>query len=93
MSPQVHITDVTSLFLIIFAHALITLKSDSEPPTRLTAYQKYFIASTGATNWNVLSKLVSNGLAKAKSERVEALPTLEVRSVSADGEELGFFGP
>jgi hypothetical protein len=54
----------------------------------LTTYQKYFIASTGATDWNNIALLVSGALATSDSEKVKSLTSFEVRRVDGSDENL-----
>lgn len=88
LSTQVHIDDLTSLFLLIFSHALTSLTSDPTPP--LTAYQKYFIGSTGVLDWNALAGLVSGAVSRSTSEKVkEAVKDFEPKK--ANPEDIGLF--
>jgi hypothetical protein len=77
---QIHVSDLTSLYLLVFNHALANY-----PPTN-SPYERYYIASTESVTWKRIFELFAGSLHK---RGLIASPT----PVSVTYEDAGPFAP
>ena len=80
-----HISDLTSLYLLVFNHALNNITTSSKP---VSPYEQYFITSTRSLPWKSFSTLFG-----AAMQKRGAIPSTGASAVSVSFEEAGQFAP